>query len=282
MRNLAIMAVVGLMALPNVVNAAWWNPFSWSIFKRQPVVVEKIIYVQATTTPAVATTTPPVEVKKAPVVDNSAAVIKAQVKAQVEATLKAKAEQDALISKQKAEELARIETQVKIDAENKRLSLEARAAKELAAELLERENEILRKRLDQQQKIIEQAKTNPVILAPVPVVKPRGSLSISGGNNAFQISLRGHDKGATLSITSYDSALLEGEKNTECVDNSSNTGITTCNTYHFFVNKNFDPTDVDSALPNDGRLYQFKMTVFGEQHTVSVKKAPNLIVFENK
>jgi hypothetical protein len=48
-----------LLSTPLFANASWWNPIDWFsfIFKPHVQVVEKIVYITATTTPSVATTT---------------------------------------------------------------------------------------------------------------------------------------------------------------------------------------------------------------------------------
>lgn len=123
---------LAIFIIPSVAFASWWNPISWfrnwsffsnsdektQILEKRIVELENKINSNATTTPATSTpqintsttssitTTPTVKkvLKKtvSPEADNSA-LIQAQVHAQVEATLKAKTEQDALIAKQKAD-----------------------------------------------------------------------------------------------------------------------------------------------------------------------------------
>ncbi len=124
MKKIILTASVVLVLTPLIANAAWWNPIDWfsfigGIFHPQPQIVEKIIYLPATTTSAVSSatitsdnnvstatkkTTP--AVKTPPVINNSA-IIEAQAKA----ALKIKEEQDALIAKQKADEQAKIDAQ---------------------------------------------------------------------------------------------------------------------------------------------------------------------------
>ena len=157
------MSVIGIMALPSLTFAAWYNPVSWFsfFFHREPQVIEKIVYVQATSTPATSTPmvagtsteniieekpTPKPVIKKTPVVDNSAQ-IKAQaalkLKAQQDAQAKAeaeyatqvkaaadlKAQQDAYTAQIKAQQDAKI----KADQEQYQRDLEATKAREQAA-----------------------------------------------------------------------------------------------------------------------------------------------------
>src|SRR5690606_17065016 len=106
-----ILTIFSLLIVPQIALAAWWNPFTWKVFQREetsPQVQveiktheEKINELQRQlddlkSEQSVATTTPVVkqEVKKEePVIDNSV-IIQAQIKAQVEAELKAKADQE--------------------------------------------------------------------------------------------------------------------------------------------------------------------------------------------
>jgi len=170
--------VVILLAAPQVASASWWNPFSWSIFnktdnknqileKKIQELENKIINNTVTVTPTpkeISTTTTvvnhPVEKKKVkkdePSVDNSL-FIQAQIKAQVEAQLKEKAEQAALVEKQKAEEQRIIDA---ITEEN-RLAKEkiANLAAKQAAEKIAIEEALLEAKQTQlnniNQKIVE-------------------------------------------------------------------------------------------------------------------------------
>ncbi len=60
-KTLFIAIFVGLLT-PSLAFASWWNPFTW--FNKKPVVIEKIIYIEATSTPTQSTTT-----VKSPIVD---------------------------------------------------------------------------------------------------------------------------------------------------------------------------------------------------------------------
>ena len=77
------------LILPNLAFASWWNPFSWSIFHK-------------------AVKTEVVNVKTPTVTPDIDAIIKAKVDAQVKATLEAKANNDAKIAQQKADEQTKI------------------------------------------------------------------------------------------------------------------------------------------------------------------------------
>lgn len=114
---------------PSVALASWWNPFTWKVFKkREPAPQVQVINAEKEKTPeekivelqkqldelkTQKTTTEPIkeivntkEVKKNTPVVNSNQSSKQLEEAKKEAELKAKfAEQDALINKQRAEEL---------------------------------------------------------------------------------------------------------------------------------------------------------------------------------
>lgn len=118
-KYLTILFFLIMFITPSIALASWWNPFSWfsdwSFNKKetapqvqvdtQEIPEEEINEPQKQDLrPASTTTTPPVkETKKTTAVNNSA-FIQEQVRIQTEATLKAKAEQDALIAKQKEAE----------------------------------------------------------------------------------------------------------------------------------------------------------------------------------
>jgi hypothetical protein len=54
--KIIILGLIGVMAIPQVVSAAWWNPFSWKVFKRASA--PKVEMVQtATTVAGIATST---------------------------------------------------------------------------------------------------------------------------------------------------------------------------------------------------------------------------------
>ena len=142
-KNLLILTLVTI-AIPSFAFASWWNPTTWfsnwsfssnsdtktQVLEKRIAELESKLNTNSTTTPAIvatttATTTPIVK-KISPVIDNSA-LIERQVKAQVEATLKAKADQDALVAKQKAD------AQALIDAQNAN-NLAAKQAADKAAQ----------------------------------------------------------------------------------------------------------------------------------------------------
>lgn len=145
-----------VLIIPSVAFASWWNPLSWNIFSflhKKEVIPQVQVEVQKTPeekinelqkqlddlkkqqpTSTSATTIPAIkEVKKTAPVDNSAII-----KKQVEATLKAKADQDALIAKQKADEQTRIDA---LKAESDRQAqLEANRIKEEELEVQKEAN----------------------------------------------------------------------------------------------------------------------------------------------
>lgn len=130
MKKTLISLAVVVLVVPQIALASWWNPISW--FRKQPTktATQESSVKTATSTaseienlqkriddlkkqqPVVPATTASVIKKKteklAPPADNSE-TIKAQVQAQVEVALKAKADQEALIAKQKADEQSRID-----------------------------------------------------------------------------------------------------------------------------------------------------------------------------
>jgi multidrug efflux pump subunit AcrA (membrane-fusion protein) len=135
MKKYLISLLLIVFILPSVAFASWYNPFSWfngwtfhktEVAPQSPVETQKTpeekindlqkqlddlkkqqpVSTSTTTTPAVK------KIKKAvPVIDNSAII-----QAQIDATLKAKTDQDALIAKQKADAQAQIDAQ-KADAQ---------------------------------------------------------------------------------------------------------------------------------------------------------------------
>lgn len=135
--------------------AAWWNPFTWGIFHKADTkteVLEKRIReleskLGANATTTIATSTPKEtattttattsvvkkEVKKVPPPIDNSAIIEAQAKARVEAQLKIKADQDALIAKQKADEQARLDA-LKIEADKQAAQYAADVAAQKALE----------------------------------------------------------------------------------------------------------------------------------------------------
>ncbi len=134
--------LVLIIIIPQIAFAAWWNPLSWfggwSFFHRNNNETEilnenigKSALNEATSTSA--TTTPTVEsIKNKPSIDNSILY-----QNQLEAVLKAKAEQDALIyAQQKAEQdrLELIKKNEELDALNFQNDLAARRAANLAEE----------------------------------------------------------------------------------------------------------------------------------------------------
>jgi len=125
-----------ILIIPQIAFASWWNPFSWNIFRWGPSKTEVLENrvkelegkLQTNSTTNTPTTTAPVikkETKK--VIPDNSEVIQAQVRAQMEAELKAKADYEALIYKQKADEEARIEA-IKIQQARDRANEEAREA----------------------------------------------------------------------------------------------------------------------------------------------------------
>jgi len=125
MKNkISIFVLLVTILIPQVVSASWWNPLSWKIFNRENnktqilenrmQELENKLQTATTSTKqsnleATTSAIKKLEQKKTtPVVDNSTA-IQAEVQKQVQATLKAKTDQEALIAKQKAEEQVKIE-----------------------------------------------------------------------------------------------------------------------------------------------------------------------------
>ena len=93
--------------IPQVALAAWWNPFSWGIFKKidpQTQVLEDRVKELEKKLEEVSAT--PIKSQQAEEKENQA---------NVQEALRAKAAQDALIIKQKAEEQRKIEEQKKVE-----------------------------------------------------------------------------------------------------------------------------------------------------------------------
>jgi len=105
-----------LFIIPSMALASWWNPFSWFngwTFQKTGIVSSTQIEVQKTPEDKIIELQKQLDelknqkensipVEKPPVVDNSE-IIKKQVQAQLEATMKAKLEQDVLIVNQNLE-----------------------------------------------------------------------------------------------------------------------------------------------------------------------------------
>lgn len=139
--KLFIVVIASFLIVPQMALAAWWNPFTWKMFqKKEPILQvqvetetseEKINELQKqlddlkNQQPATATPVMKQETKKEVPITNNSAVIQAQIKAQVEAELKSKLDQEALIAKQKAEE-----EQARLDI--LRLEVERQAAEQKA------------------------------------------------------------------------------------------------------------------------------------------------------
>lgn len=118
-----VLLVVGVLIVPQITFAAWWNPFSWNwkgLFNT-PAQEQQSVSLEvsniATTTQKIATSTsvstPKIKVNDTTPKPSSGdeALVQARIQAQVQAGIKAKADQDALIAKQKADEQAKIDAQ---------------------------------------------------------------------------------------------------------------------------------------------------------------------------
>lgn len=151
--SIGIIALLLVITLaPQVTFASWWNPFSW--FKKTPKVEQVNIPVldakkTITAEEKIDTSTQKKpEVKKTtPSTDNSA-TSNVKVKAKIDAELKAKAEQDILISKQKAEQDALIikrkadeQAKEEIKKEVDRIMNERYLAEQRAKEKIQNEND---------------------------------------------------------------------------------------------------------------------------------------------
>ena len=159
--NIISVLVIAIVLVPQITFASWWNPLSWNIFsflhKKEAVTQvqkieektpeEKINELQKQVNDlknnqqTIKIEAKPVvkEIKKiVPVVDNSA-IIKAEIKAKIDAELKLKAEQEAIVVRQKAEQDALVarqkeEEQARIDEENQaRLEAEKEKSNALKA-----------------------------------------------------------------------------------------------------------------------------------------------------
>lgn len=122
---------------PSVALASWWNPFSW-FSNWNFVKKETITQVQEETQKNLesrinesekqeqSSTVPPIKEIKKTVFSNNSALIQEQVHIQTEARLRAKAEQDALIAKQKE-----AENQAKINALKTELEKQSKELEQL-------------------------------------------------------------------------------------------------------------------------------------------------------
>lgn len=164
MKYKALGYIIAIGLLPHIALASWWNPVSWfnnwSISKKvdpQTQVLENrvreleqklntvtavappperlastssvVVLKPATTTKTVPSTVDRAIIAKQPLIQprkpiDNTAIIKQEVRKEVEATLKARADQDALIAKQKADAQAK--------ADNQRIELEKQTAQAAA------------------------------------------------------------------------------------------------------------------------------------------------------
>ncbi len=142
--KLFIYILISVLIIPQIVLAAWWNPFTWKIFQKKETTIqvqaeiknseEKITELekqlndlknhQSNNVPVVTE-----EVKSKPVIIDNSAVIRAEV----EAKLKAQADLDALIIKQKADEQARLDA-LKIETERQAAQNSENIARQRAVE----------------------------------------------------------------------------------------------------------------------------------------------------
>ncbi len=122
MKKYIIVLFLTVFIVPSIAFASWWNPFSWKIFNHKtevsvvaPIPEPVIDNTSANNAeevqkpkqqPEIIATPKKInkEIKTVTPVINNSEIIKKQVQEQIEITLKAKAEQDALIAKQKSEE----------------------------------------------------------------------------------------------------------------------------------------------------------------------------------
>ena len=127
MKKYIVSMFILTLVIPSIAFASWWNPFSWnwkalfnSPVKNETQVISPVIspVVNTETTNNTKTISPTIKdtPKSIPAVDNSA-TLKSEVQAKIDAGLKAKAELDALVAKQKADEQARIDAEQKLKAE---------------------------------------------------------------------------------------------------------------------------------------------------------------------
>jgi len=128
-KYLLTLLIIITFIVPSITFASWWNPFSWNVwsnlFNRKVIdpqiqIINQPIDTNSVNKPIIIT---PVtnEVKKdVPVIDNLI-IQKKEAQAKLEAELRAKVEQEALILKQKAEEQTRIESELKAKAEQEAL-----------------------------------------------------------------------------------------------------------------------------------------------------------------
>lgn len=131
MKKIWISGVVIALIVPQIALASWWNPISW--FRKQPAQtatqgqlvktatstateiedlqkrIDDLKKQQPVVVPATATSVIKKKTEKIVPSVNNSETTEAQVQAQVEATLKAKADQEAVVAKQKADEQTRID-----------------------------------------------------------------------------------------------------------------------------------------------------------------------------
>jgi hypothetical protein len=150
-----------LLIIPQIAFASWWNPSTWfsnwNFFKKETakthILENRIRELEsklgdATTTPNTRNTslTRPtsteekIEVKRNTATTDNASVVREQVRLEVEASLKAKAEQEALIEKKRVEEQAKLELQ-KAEQERQAAQNAAIAAEQQAIQIRKQREE---------------------------------------------------------------------------------------------------------------------------------------------
>jgi len=134
MKKYLLILLLIVFIIPSIALASWWNPFTWSWFKKNPqieqvvptvnnpVIINTIDKSEQKTTSKITNPQKKIETVKINTTVSDSSAQKAEIQAKVDEALKAKAEQDALIAKQKADEQANLEAEQKAKAEQDALA----------------------------------------------------------------------------------------------------------------------------------------------------------------
>ena len=117
MKKYILILFLVILIIPSIALASWWNPFSWKIFNKKTQISVVAPIIQNTSDEEIQKLKQEIEdLKKQktniPITtksDNNET--KKQIQTQIDSVLKDKAEQEALIAKQKIDEIKNIVTQ---------------------------------------------------------------------------------------------------------------------------------------------------------------------------
>ncbi len=121
MKKYLSVLILTIFIIPSIAMASWWNPFSWNWFglfnnkDKQTIVAPPVI------------TTPTEKTQPVIITPDNSLKEKADSQAKMQKELKVKAEQEAILSKQRVEAQAKLEAEIKAKAEQEALLSRQRA-----------------------------------------------------------------------------------------------------------------------------------------------------------